>query len=85
MTGPVQIASAALLKEYQTVMKDKKGEGLREKCDYFTQNKVEGLTPELILAAIEKPSSPDPRADAYVKWQLLSGVGPKFPDTLKAA
>lgn len=83
-TSPVQIAAAALLKEYQTVMKDKKGEGLREKCDYFTQNKVEGLTPEIIVAALEKPISPDPRAEAYVKWQLLSGAGPKFPDTLKA-
>lgn len=81
--NPVQLAAAALLKEYQTVMKEKKGEGLREKCDYFTTNKVEGLTPEMILAALEKPISSDPRADAYVKWQLLSGVA-KFPDSLKA-
>jgi hypothetical protein len=83
-SNPVQLAAAALLKEYQTVMKDKKGEGLREKCDYFTTNKVEGLTPELILAALEKPISPDPRADAYVKWQLLSGAPSKWPDALKA-
>jgi hypothetical protein len=83
-TTPVQTASAALLKEYQDVMKDKKGEGLREKCDYFTVNKTEGLTPEMILAVLEKAVSPDPRADAYVKWQLLSGIENKFPDTLKA-
>lgn len=82
--GPVQVAAGALLKEYQSTMKEKKGEGLREKCDYFTQNKTEGLTPELILAALEKPVSSDQRADAYVKWQLLSGLQGKFPDTLKA-
>jgi len=82
--GPVQTAAATLLKEYQSIMKDKKGEGLREKCDYFTTNKVEGITPELILATLEKPVSTDVRADAYVKWQLLSGVEGKFPDPLKA-
>src|SRR5690242_17033506 len=82
--SPVQPAIAALLKEYQTAMKDKKGEGLREKCDYFSQNKTEGITPEVILAALEKSISADPRADAYVKWQLLSGVEGKFPEELKA-
>jgi hypothetical protein len=82
--SPVQPAIAALLKEYQTAMKDKKGEGLRDKCDYFSQNKTEGITPEVILAALEKPVSTDPRAEAYVKWQLLSGIEGKFPEELKA-
>ena len=81
---PIQAASAALLKEYHSIMKEKKGVGLREKSDYFTQNKVEGLTPEMILAALEKPIASDPRADAYVKWQLLSGIESRFPDVLKA-
>jgi hypothetical protein len=82
--SPVPAAVAALLKEYQSVMKEKKGEGLREKCDYFTTSPAEGLTPEVILVALERPVTTDPRADAYVKWQLLSGVQGKFPDALKA-
>jgi hypothetical protein len=82
--SPVPAAVAALLKEYQSVMKEKKGEGLREKCDYFTTSPADGVTPELILAAIEKPIGSDPRAEAYVKWQLLSGFQGKFPDPLKA-
>jgi hypothetical protein len=82
--SPVLAAQQALLKEYLSVMKDKKGEGLREKCDYFTTNPAEGVTPELILAALEKPvGGGDARADAYVKWQLLSGVAGKFPESLK--
>jgi hypothetical protein len=82
--SPVAPAIAALLKEYQASLKDKKGEGLREKCDYFLTNKPDDVTPEVILAALEKPVSTDPRADAYVKRQLLSGIPGKFPDTLSA-
>jgi hypothetical protein len=81
--SPVQPAITALLKEYHDAMK-KKGEGLREKSDYFTQNKTEGITPEVVLAALEKPIGTDQRAEAYVKWQLLSGVEAKFPEELKA-
>jgi hypothetical protein len=81
--SPLQPAITALLKEYQDAMK-KKGEGLREKSDYFAQNKPEGVTPETVLAALEKPIGTDPRAEAYVKWQLLSAVEAKFPDELKA-
>jgi hypothetical protein len=87
--SPVAPAIAALQKEYQSSLKEKKGEGLREKCDYFAGGeKPEGLTPEVILAALEKPltgpAAGDARAEAYVKWQLLSGVDGKFPDGLKA-
>jgi hypothetical protein len=83
--SPLVAAQQALLKEYLHAVKEKKAEGLREKCDYFTTNPAEGLTPELILAALEKPiGGNDPRADAYVKWQLLSGLEGKFPETLKA-
>ena len=85
--SPVAPAITALVKEYQTSLKEKKGEGLREKSDYFsTGEKPEGLTPEVILAALEKPipGATDARAEAYVKWQLLSGLDGKFPDALKA-
>src|SRR5690242_8897685 len=78
--SPAQPAISALLKEY----KDKKGEGLREKSNYFQENKTEGITPEVIVAALEKPVSPDARTEAYVKWQLLSGVEAAFPEELKS-
>jgi hypothetical protein len=58
--------------------------GLRDKCDYFARGKPEGLTPEAIVAALEKPVSADARAEAYVKWQLLSGLDGKFPEELRA-
>ena len=84
--GPVMDAARAILKEYQTIMKDKKGEGLREKADYFGEKKPEGVNAESVLAVLEKriPGATDPRAEAYVKWQLLSGVGEKFPEELRA-
>jgi len=78
--SPAQPAITALLKEY----KDKKGEGLREKSNYFQENKTEGITPDVIVAALEKPVSTDARTEAYVKWQLLSGVEAAFPEELKA-
>jgi hypothetical protein len=83
--GPVVDAAKALLKEYQTIMKEKKGEGLREKCDYFGEKKPEGVNAETVLAVLEKPipGATDPRAEAYVKWQLLSGVDGKFSEALK--
>ena len=83
--GPVAEAAKALLKEYQTVMKEKKGDGLREKSDYFGEKKPEGVSAETVLAVIEKPipGVTDGRAEAYVKWQLLSGVGEKFPEALR--
>jgi hypothetical protein len=91
--SPAMQASAAILKEYQAVMKDKKGEGLREKSDFvdnsngaLTAEQVTALTPDAVLAALEKPvpGASDPRAEAYVKWQLLSAVKGKFPDEFKA-
>jgi hypothetical protein len=85
--SPFAPAIAALQKEYQTSLKEKKGEGLRDKCDYFSgQEKPEGATPEALLAVLEKPiaGSGDARAEAYVKWQLLSALDGKFPDALKA-
>lgn len=80
--NPLAPAVAELVKEYQAAMK--KGEGLREKCDYFAKAKPEGVTPEIILAALEKPQNSDPRADAYVKWQFLSAIDGKFTAEQKA-
>ena len=83
--GPVQIAIKEILDEYNKIMKEKKGEGLREKCDYFSKGKPDGITAESVLAALEKPiQGALPRAESYVKWQLLSGFEGKFPDALQS-
>lgn len=83
--NPLQPAITALIKEYQAGAK-KNGEGLREKCDYFASGKPEGTTPEVVIAALEKPvpGASDSRVEAYVKWQLLSGIDAKIPDDLVA-
>jgi hypothetical protein len=81
--SPLQPAIVALLKEYHEAAK-KNFEGLRDKSDYFAKDKPADVTPEVVLAALEKPIGTDRRAEAYVKWQLLSGVEAKFPDQLKA-
>lgn len=85
--GPVKInnallaqATQALLKEYQAHAKDPKSAKLREKCDYFTQNKSADVTPDFVIKGLEQSVSRD--AEAYVKWQFLSGLSGKFPDEL---
>jgi hypothetical protein len=56
---------------------------VREKCDYYAQGKPEGVTPEVVVATLEKPvGMSDPRVEAYVKWQLLSAIDAKIPDEL---
>jgi hypothetical protein len=81
---PVSLAPqiAALQKEWQAYAKDPKSNKIREKCDYFKENPAPDLTPEAVLKALEGSVSGGPGAEAYVKWQLLSGVGGKFPDEL---
>ena len=80
-TAAVTNATAALLKEATAGTKDKMGK-LREKCDYFVEKPSADLTPEVILIALEHTQSTDRRIEAYVKWQLLSGIAGQFPDEL---
>lgn len=81
----VEEAGQALLKEYQASLRESKDAAatLREESDYFKEGAGE-ITPEDVLAALEKPIHPDPRASSYVKWQLLSAVPVKFDDALAA-
>lgn len=85
---PLTPAITALTTEYaeQQKAKQKKDgeEKLRDKSDYFGKDKPAGVTPEIVIATLEKPVSPDARADAYIKWQLLSAIEGKFPDNLQA-
>ena len=78
-TAAVANATAALVKEATAGLKDKTGK-LREKSDYFVEKPSADVTPDAILAALEHSLSSDRRMDAYVKWQLLSGVSGRFPE-----
>jgi hypothetical protein len=78
----VVMAVAALQKEYQAHVKEPKKNSIRSKSDYFKQNPSPDATPEAILKALEGSVSGGYPADAYVKWQLLSGLPGKFPEEL---
>lgn len=80
-TTAVSNATAALLKEATSGIKEKTGK-LREKCDYFVEKPSADVTPETILIALEHSQSADRRIEAYVKWQLLSGITGQFPEEL---
>jgi hypothetical protein len=68
----IPAAITALRKEYMGFVKDPKAT-LREKSDYFKENPAE-VTPDAILKALEGSITGDAALQAYVKWQLLSGV-----------
>ena len=73
-----------LVKEAAASMKEAGPNKLHDKSDLFGETPPPEATPDAILAALEKQQSSDPRVDAYVKWQLLSGVKAAFPDELAA-
>jgi hypothetical protein len=83
-TAAVNAAVAALVKEAQAGMKEGGSKDpttkLREKADYFGDAPPAEITPDAVLAVLEKPMSSDPRADAYVKWQLLAAVHGQFTE-----
>jgi hypothetical protein len=78
----VTTAAATLVKEAQAGFAP--GGKLREKSDFFGETPPPEITPDAILTVIEKSQNSDPRIDAYVKWQLLSGVSGQFPPELAA-
>lgn len=78
---PIPAAVAALQKEYQAHLKIPKTSPLRGKSDYFKENAAD-ITPDSIVKALETSVSGPYPTDAYVKWQLLSGMPAKIPDEL---
>lgn len=78
----VNQAIAALTKEFQAYQKDAKANPLREKSDYFKTNPSADATPDLVMRALEGSVSGSAEQQAYVKWQLLSGISGKFPDDM---
>lgn len=77
----VNTAVVALTKEYKEAIKDKTPK-LREKSDYFPNPAPAEITPDAIVAALEKSIGSDRVAEAYVKWQLLSAIPGPFPAEL---
>jgi hypothetical protein len=79
-------AVGALSTEFYAVMKDPE-KPVRVECNYFKQNPSPDVTPAGILSICERRVAPttnpdDVRIQAYVKWQLLSGVTDRFDDSL---
>lgn len=75
-------AIAALTKEFQAYQKDPKANPLREKSDYFKTNPSADVTPDAVMRALEGSVSGSAEQQAYVKWQLLSGIPGKFSDDM---
>src|SRR4051812_28458017 len=78
----VTAAIQALQKEFAAHAKEPQKNKLRDKSDYFKANPSPDATPELIMKGLEGSVSGGYAAEAYVKWQLLSGIEGKFPDDL---
>ncbi len=78
ISGAIQ----ALSKEYQAYLKDPKTGKLRDKPTYFKDNASPEATPDAIIRGLEQTISGGRSLEAYVKWQLLSGIPDKFPDDL---
>ena len=77
-TAAVNASIQVLTKEYAAAMKEKIPK-LREKSDYFPSPAPPEITPDAVLAAMEKSIGSDRAAEAYVKWQLLSAMPAPFP------
>jgi hypothetical protein len=77
-------AEAAVQAAATQLVKEADGGKLREASNYFTKNieRLDEVTPEAILAALERKHSQDLRVDSYVKWQLLSGMPGKIDQKL---
>jgi hypothetical protein len=69
----VAAAVKKLTDEVQAHKKDPKV-SLRAKSNYFIENKSADVTPEEILNAMNRSLATDAASDAYIKWQLLSGI-----------
>ena len=78
----ISTAVTALTKEYHAYQKDPKHGKIRDKSDYFKENQSADVTPDAILKGLEQTISGGGELEAYVKWQLLSGIVGTFPPEL---
>lgn len=72
--NPISDAAKALLAEFTEAQQPNRTY-TRQRPDFFT-NAAEKPTTDQLFRALEGRHSPDARADAYVKWQLLSALPP---------
>ncbi len=70
----LQEAIDLLLQEFEAGQKG--GQPLRQTSDYFNDLAPGDLPEDAVLRALGRRVSSDPRATAYVRWQLLSGLPP---------
>jgi hypothetical protein len=82
-TAVITRAAEELAREYGAFLHNPE-KSVRKEADYFKQNPSPDVTPEGILRVLERPLNGDPRLQAYVKWQLLSGVPKVFDEKLVA-
>ncbi|MDB5294469.1 MAG: hypothetical protein JWO31_452 [Phycisphaerales bacterium] len=76
----VEAAADALRKEFAAFLRDPTANKVRDACDYFAARPAADVTPDAVLAFLDgRPPDADPRAAAYVRWQLLSAL-PKDAD-----
>ena len=78
----VSAAIRELLHEFSGASSGSSSAKLRTASDYFHQHPSPDVTAKAIFGGLEQKIVDDPAASAYVKWQLLSGIGAKFDDAL---
>lgn len=73
--GQTELTAAirVLTKEYNQHLRDPKS-AIRSASSYFQDQPSPDVSAEAIAEALARHYSGDPRMDAYVKWQLLSGI-----------
>jgi hypothetical protein len=73
-----------LKREYAAALKSPDAAPPRLQCTYFLDRPpASPLSAEAVVAGLEKPVANDPRATAYVRWQLLSAAPKKFESESK--
>jgi hypothetical protein len=84
MKNPALDAAIEILtREYQEFLRRPSSSALRTQSSYFREHPAPELPPDAIVAALLQPRG-DPRLQAYIKWQLLSGLPDLLDDKLAA-
>ena len=83
-SAAIDAAIAELKREYAAGLKNPEASPPRAQCTYFLDHPAAvPLSPEAVVAGLEKPVANDARLTAYVRWQLLSAAPKQFPSDPK--
>ena len=78
-SAAIDAAITELKREYVASLKNPDTSPPRPQCTYFIDHlPTAPLSPEAVVAGLEKPIASDSRLTAYVRWQLLSAAPKKF-------